>query len=200
MTNVPPPHLTAPTFPTLSGATFPRSSLLTNTLLVLGGAALVALLAQVELPLKPVPVTLQTLGVLLVGAALGWKRGGLALLVYLLAGAVGLPVLSGGGAGLAKVLGPTGGYLAGFVLAAALVGWLVERFGLDRRVPGTALAMLAGNLVIYALGLPWLAHIVPALHGQALLTAGLTPFLLGDTLKLALAALLLPTAWRLLRR
>ncbi|ULH16887.1 biotin transporter BioY [Deinococcus sp. KNUC1210] len=188
------------TFPTLSGVTFPRSSLLTNILLVLGGAALVALLAQVELPLKPVPVTLQTLGVLLVGAALGWKRGGLALLTYVLAGAVGLPVLSGGGAGLAKVLGPTGGYLAGFVLAAALVGWLVERFGLDRHMPGTALAMLAGNVVIYALGLPWLGHVIPALHGQALLSAGLTTFLLGDALKLALAVLLLPTAWKLLRR
>ena len=187
-------------FPTLARTALPRPGLLTDTLLVLGGAALVALLAQVEIQKLPVPWTLQTLGVLLVGAVLGWQRGGLALLTYILAGAVGLPVLSGGGAGLAKVVGPTGGYLAGFVLAAALVGWLVQRFGLDRRVGGAALAMLAGNVVIYALGLPWLSHVIPALKGQALLAAGLTPFLLGDALKLMLAALLLPGAWTLLRR
>ena len=196
MTHLPSP----PTFPTLARTALPRPGLLTDALLVLGGAALVALLAQVEIQKLPVPWTLQTLGVLLVGAALGWKRGGLALLAYLAAGAVGLPVLSGGGAGFAKLVGPTGGYLAGFVLAAALVGWLVQRFGLDRRVGGAALAMLAGNVVIYALGLPWLSHVIPALKGQALLAAGLTPFLLGDALKLMLAALLLPGAWTLLRR
>lgn len=186
-------------FPTLARAAFPQTGLTRDLLLVLGGAALVALAAQLELPLRPVPLTLQTLAVLLVGAALGSRRGALSLLSYLAAAALGLPVLSGGAGGLARLLGPTGGYLLGFVLAAGLVGWLVQRFGSDRSVGGTALAMLAGNVLIYLPGLAWLAH-VTGLHGQSLLAAGLVPFLLGDALKLGLAALLLPLAWRLLRR
>ena len=185
--------------PTLSQRALPQAGLARDLALVLGGAALIALLSQLEIPLKPVPITLQTLAVLLVGAALGWRRGALAVLAYLAAGAAGLPVFSGGGAGLATLLGPTGGYLAGFVLAAALVGWLSERLALDRTPWGTALAMLAGNLAIYALGLPWLAQ-VTGLHGHALFGAGLTPFLLGDLLKLLLAAGLLPGAWALLGR
>ena len=197
-----------PVFPTLSRTAFPQSGLLTNALLVLGGAAIVALLAQAEIPLKPVPITLQTLGVLLVGAALGWKRGAAALLLYTAAAAAGLPVLAGGASGLAKLAGPSGGYVAGFVLAAGLVGFLVQRFGLDRRFLGTALAMLIGNAAIYLLGLPWLGHTlgVPwlsaetGLAGKTVLGYGLIPFLLGDTLKLVLAALLLPGAWKLLRR
>jgi biotin transport system substrate-specific component len=192
-------------FPTLARRTFPQSGLLTDALLVLGGAALVALLAQAEIPLKPVPITLQTLGVLLVGAALGWKRGGLALLLYVLAGSLGLHVFAGGKSGFG---GASSGYLVGFVVAAGLVGWLVQRFGLDRRVLGTALAMLAGNVVIYLFGLPWLAQVIgvpwlspeTGLDGKTVLGYGLIPFLLGDTLKLVLAALLLPTAWKLLKR
>ncbi|WP_425146019.1 biotin transporter BioY [Deinococcus sp.] len=188
-------QLSPRSYSTLSQLAFPKSSLLTQTLLVLGGAALVALLSQLQVQKDPVPWTMQTFGVLLVGAALGWKRGGLALLVYLLAGAAGLHVFAGGKFGFG---GPSSGYLLGFVAAAALVGWLVQRFGLDRGFVGTTLAMLAGNAVIYALGLPWLGHALPALHGQALLNAGLIPFLLWDAAKLILAALLLPTAWRLL--
>ncbi|MFC4454465.1 biotin transporter BioY [Deinococcus sonorensis] len=186
-------------FPTLARAAFPQSRLLTNVLLVLGGALLVALLAQVEVPLYPVPITLQTLGVLLVGAALGARRGALSLASYLALGAVGLPVFAGSSAGLAKLAGPTGGYLLSYVLAAGLVGWLVQRYGLDRRVGGTALAMLAASVVIYSLGLPWLS-VVTGLKGTSLLHAGLIPFLIGDALKLGLAALLLPGVWRLLRR
>lgn len=184
---------------TLAQAVFRRSSLARDLLLVLGGAVLVALCAQVEVPLKPVPMTLQTLAVLLVGAALGWRRGALALASYAGLAALGLPVLSGGAGGLAKLLGPTGGYVLGFVLAAALVGWLAERFRLDRTPLGTALAMLAGNAVIYVPGLAWLAYTF-SLGGMKLLTAGLTPFLLGDALKLALAAALLPAAWAMVGR
>ena len=197
-----------PVFPTLSRTAFPQSGLLTNALLVLGGAAIVALLAQAEIPLKPVPVTLQTLGVLLVGAALGWKRGAAAMLLYAAAAAAGLPVLAGGASGLTRLTGPSGGYVAGFVLAAGLVGFLVQRFGLDRRFLSTAMAMLLGNAAIYLIGLPWLSLTlgVPwlspetGLDGKTVLGYGLIPFLLGDTLKLLLAALLLPTAWKLLRR
>ncbi len=190
-----------PLYPTLSGIAFPKSGLLTHTLLVVGGAALVALLAQAEIPLKPVPVTLQTLGVLLVGAALGWKRGLLALLLYVAAGATGLHVFAGGSGGLLSGghLRPSLGYLVSYPFAAALVGLLVERFGLDRRFLGTCLAMLAGSVVIYVFGLMGLGALT-GLKGQALLAAGAVPFLLGDTLKLVLAALLLPTAWNLLRR
>lgn len=186
------------TYPTLSQVAAPRAFQARSALLVLGGAALIALCAQVEVPLRPVPVTLQTLAVLLVGAALGARRGLAAVVAYLLAGALGLPVLSGGAGGVLKVLGPTGGYLLGFALAAFAVGFLVERFALDRRVLGAVAAMLLGNAVIYACGLPWLA-VVTGLRGDALLAAGLAPFLLGDGLKLAVAALVLPFAWRVLK-
>lgn len=193
----PPSALTPCAHPTLARTALPipgLSALPRDLLLIGGGAALVALLSQIELPLHPVPLTLQTLGVLLVGAALGWRRGVAALGLYVAAGAAGLPIFSGGGAGLAKLTGPTGGYLLGFVVAAALVGYLAERYALDRSLPGTALAMLLGTAVIYALGLGGL-HLSLGLSGSALLTAGLTPFLLGDALKLGLAALLLPAAW-----
>ena len=191
--------MTQTTYPTLSRTLAPARGLTRDLLLVAGGAAFVSLLAQAEVPLQPVPVTLQTLGVLLVGAALGWKRGFAALALYLALGAAGLPVFAGGSGSFAKFLGPTGGYLLSYPLAAALVGFLAQRFGLDRRVWGAALAMLAGSVVIYALGLPWLGA-VTGLRGQALLHAGLTPFVLGDALKLGLAALLLPGAWSLTRR
>lgn len=186
-------------YPTLIQTLLPRASVARDLALVVLGATFVALLAQIEVPLKPVPITLQTLGVLLVGAALGSRRGAAAMTTYLAAGAVGLPVLAGGAGGLVKVLGPTGGFLAGFIVAAFVVGLLVERLGADRKVLGTVGAMLVGNVVIYAFGLPWLAFVVPALRDLGtLLTAGVTPFLVGDALKLLLAAALLPGAWALL--
>lgn len=180
-----------------------RAAPLRTAVLVVGGAALVAVCAQISVPMLPVPLTLQTLAVLLVGAALGSRQGAAALLTYLAAGAAGLPVFAGGVGSLLSVktgsLTPTLGYLIGFVLAAGLVGWLVERFAADRTPWGTALAMLVGNVVIYAVGLPVLGALT-GLHGQALLGAGLIPFLPGDLVKLALAAALLPGAWALLRR
>lgn len=186
--------LQRPTYPTLplAEALWPRASLLRELTLILLGSWLVALSAQIEIPLWPVPITGQTLAVLLVGALLGSRRGALSLLAYLAQGAAGLPVFAGASGGLAKLVGPTGGYLLGFVLAAWLVGWLSER-GWDRSRRGTFLAMLLGNLVIYTLGLPWLAQFT---GWEKVLALGFYPFLLGDLLKMGLAALLLPQAWQ----
>ena len=186
---------------TLSAPARPATPLRTASF-VIGGAALVAVCAQISVPMVPVPLTLQTLAVLLVGAALGSRQGAAALLTYLAAGAAGLPVFAGGVGSLLSARGgltPTLGYLLGFVLAAGLVGWLVERFAADRTPWGMAAAMLLGNAVIYAVGVPVLGALT-GLHGQALLGAGLLPFLPGDLIKLALAAALLPGAWALLRR
>lgn len=190
-----------PTYPTLARTLAPTPSRLRDAALIVGAAALVGLLAQVEIPLQPVPLTLQTLGVLLVGAALGWKRGFAALALYVAAGAAGLPMFAGGSAGLMASGGglrASVGYLAAYPFAAALVGVLVQRYGLDRKFGGTALAMLAGSAVIYAFGLPVLGALT-GLEGNALLAAGLTPFIVGDLLKLGLAALLLPAAWTWVR-
>ncbi|HGY09544.1 MAG TPA: biotin transporter BioY [Oceanithermus profundus] len=182
---------------------FDLSTTSRRVLAVALGAAFVAALAQVALPLPftPVPVTLQTLGVLLVGAALGRSLGAQALGLYLAAGAAGLPVFAGGGAGPGWLAGPTGGYLLGFVAAAWLLGALVERFAADRRPPAAFLAMLAASAAIYAFGLAGLAAWL-ALGGKAvslggLLALGFWPFALGDLLKAALAAALLPAAWKL---
>ena len=174
-----------------------RSAWLYDAALVLAGSLLIALSAQVAilLPFSPVPVTGQTLAVLLVGALLGSRRGSLAVLTYVVQGLAGLPVFAGGAFGLARLLGPTGGYLVGFVAAAFLVGLLAER-GWDRRVSTTAAAMTLGNLVIYATGALWLAAFVGGLD-QAL-AMGVAPFILGDLLKIGAAALLLPAGWKML--
>jgi len=164
--------------------------------LVLGASLAVALCSQVEirLPGNPVPITGQTFAVLLVGALLGPRRGGLALLAYLAQGAAGLPVFAGGAGGAAHLLGPTGGYLIGFAAAAALVGWLAER-GWDRTPWFTAAAMILGNLVIYAFGVTRLSAFVGSAQAVPL---GLVPFLPGDLIKVGLAAGLLPAAWKIL--
>lgn len=174
--------------------TLKRNALLYNAALVICGSMLIAAAAQpaVRLPFSPIPVTGQTLAVLLVGALLGSKRGSLAVLAYLAEGAAGLPVFAGGTGGAIVLLGPTGGYLPGFVLAAGLVGWLAER-GWDRNVFATVLAMLAGNIAIYVPGLLWLATFAGMEQAVAL---GLAPFIVGDIAKLVLAALLLPLAWK----
>jgi biotin transport system substrate-specific component len=168
-----------------------------DVLLVVGGSLLVAALAQVRIPLPftPVPVTGQTLAVLVVGAALGARKGAASLLLYLLAGFAGLPVFHGGTSGAAVLLGPTGGYLIGFVAAAWLVGALAAR-GLDRRIPTALLAFLAGEVVIYLFGVAWLSLF---LGFKGAIIGGLLPFLIGDAIKLAAAALLLPAAWRITR-
>lgn len=175
-----------------------RLAWLYDLALVVGGSLLVALSARVAFPLpfSPVPVTAQTLAVLLVGALLGSVRGGVSMLLYLAQGVAGLPVFAAGGAGVAYLLGPTGGYLLGFVAGAALTGLLAER-GWDRRIGTTLLAMLLGTAAIYAAGLAWLALFTRA---ENVLTVGLYPFIPGAVVKIAAAALLLPQGWKLLGR
>ncbi|KQV05436.1 MULTISPECIES: biotin transporter BioY [unclassified Kitasatospora] len=165
--------------------------------LVAGGAAVTGLAAQLSVPVlgSPVPVTGQTFAALLVGTALGTRRGVAALSLYLLAGMAGLPWFAGGSSGFAM---PSLGYVVGFVLAAGLVGALARR-GADRSPLRTAGAMLLGTLVIYAVGVPYLAaslH-VPLARAAEL---GLYPYLVGDALKLVLAMGALPLAWKLVRR
>lgn len=169
-----------------------------EALLVLGGSVLVGLsaYARIDLPLGPVPITGQTFAVLLVGAALGSRRGALAMVAYLAEGAVGLPVFAGGACCIPWLLGPTAGYLWSYPAAAWLVGWLAER-GWDRRPHTAALAMLAGNALIYLVGLPWLGSFVGP---ERVLATGLIPFIPGDLLKLLLAAAALPAAWSLIGR
>ncbi|NBC95436.1 MAG: biotin transporter BioY [Deinococcus-Thermus bacterium] len=159
------------------------------------GVAFLAALAQVRVQIGPVPITGQTLGVLLIGAGYGASMGLATVALYLLSGGLGLAIFSGGEAGWATLAGPTGGYLLGFPLAAALVGWLAQR-GWDARPLATAAAMALGNVVIYTLGLAWLARFAPDL--PTTLAWGLWPFLAGDAVKIAAAAALLPVAWRLL--
>jgi biotin transport system substrate-specific component len=176
-----------------------RSRLAVDAGLVVGGSLVIAGLAQVAVPLPftPVPITLQTLGVLLIGTAYGWLRGGLSLTLYLAWIAVGLPFAAEGEGGLARLTlaTPSGGYLWGFLLAAVLMGWLANR-GWDRSVWTAALVMLAGSALIYLVGVPWLAAALDVPLGRAV-ALGLTPFVIGDAIKLAVAAGLLPAAWKL---
>lgn len=156
---------------------------------VAAGAGLVALLSQLRivLPWTPVPITGQTFGVLLIPAALGALRGTLAVFIYLVAGIAGLPVFSGSGVGWQHLLGPTGGYLVGFLAAAMLVGKASE-LGLLRRWSSRLLLLLLGNIIIYLFGSAWLARSVGLVRALAL---GVLPFLAGDAAKLLLAAALL---------
>lgn len=168
--------------------------------LVIAVAALTALAAQVRIPLpgSPVPITGSTFAVLLGAAAVGPLRGGLAQGLYVLVGLAGLPVFTGGEAGVAYAVGATGGYLIGFVVASVVVGALARR-GADRRTFGAAGAFVAGSLVIYALGVPWLAQVASMPLREALWN-GAGVFLVGDALKALAAGALLPAAWRLARR
>ncbi|HEV8281593.1 MAG TPA: biotin transporter BioY [Candidatus Limnocylindrales bacterium] len=173
-------------------------TLLRHIALIVVGTAFVALCAQVYIPTLPVPFTGQTFGVLLVGGALGFRRGLLALLLYLAIGAVGLPVFAQGKAGLAIVQGATGGYLVGFVIAAAIVGRLAE-LGWDRRIGGSLAAMAIGTAVIYAIGVPWL-KVVTGIPWETAVAEGMTKFLLWDAAKLAVAAGIFPLAWWVIGR
>ncbi len=190
-------------YPTLASAVWPSekaSGMVRNVILAVGGTALLTIAAKIQVPFYPVPMTMQTFVVLALGMAYGWRLGGATLILYLAEGAVGLPVFAGTpekGIGLAYMLGGTGGYLIGFVLAAALCGWLAER-GWDRNAAKTALAMLAGNVIIYVPGLIWLGGLFG--WDKPILEWGLTPFILGDLTKLALAAAVLPLAWHWLGR
>ena len=172
---------------------------------IVAGSVLVALAAQlrVDLPFSPVPVTGQTFAVLLVGAALGARLGAATLAAYVAEGTLGLPVFAGGTSawspssvpGVPVAFGPTAGYLVGFVAAAAVVGALAER-GFDRRVLTTIVAMALADLVIFVFGVAWLARFVGP---ERALPLGMLPFVAGDAVKIALAAVALPVAWRLRR-
>jgi len=183
---------------TLADVAVPRTSALLNVLLVVAASLVTAGAAQVEirLPWTPVPITGQTFAVLLTGAVLGSRRAFLAMCLYLAEGSAGLPFFSGGAAGFAKLLGPTGGYLIAFPFAAALTGLLAER-GWDRRPLTMFAAMLLGSTIIFALGLAQLSGFVPE---GALLASGLLPFIPGDIIKSALAAGVFPALWKLVSR
>ena len=183
---------------TLIGTLWPARSApaLRWALLTVLGSLFLAVCAHLYVPLQPVPITMQTFGVLLLGMVFGARLGAATVALYLLEGAAGLPVFAGFTGGLPVLFGPTGGYLFGFVIAAWLVGSLAER-GWDRGVFTTALAMLFGNIVLYVPGLIWLGNLI---GGNAAIAAGLAPFWIGDLLKIALAAGLLPSAWWLTRR
>lgn len=185
--------------PTIVDRLIPRS-IATDIALVVSGAALTALAAQWVIPMYPVPFTGQTFAVLLVATALGTWRGASAMLLYVLAGAAGLPIFNNGNSGIfvekagTMSLTPTLGYLVGFIAAAAVAGKLAE-LQWDKRVLGVAASFVAGNLVIYAFGVPTLA-VVLGLDLATALQLGFVPFLIGDALKLVAAAALLPLAWR----
>lgn len=183
--------------PTLADHVVPRG-LATDIALVAGGAALTGLLAQVAIPLWPVPITGQTLAVLLVGSTLGASRGALAMLAYAVAGVAGIPWFSDTGHGVGVLLGSSGGYIVGFVLAAALTGWLAQRQW-DRKFLHAAVTFLAGSGVVFLVGLPWLAVVTGADLSQTL-AWGLWPFIPGGIVKALMAAAIIPAVWQGVRR
>jgi len=190
--------------PTLSQAWWPtetgRSTLLRNLLLIAVGVAAMAIAAKIKVPFWPVPMTMQTFVVLTVGAAYGGALGAATMLAYMIVGAMGFDIFTGSSAqanGIDYMMGGTGGYLVGFVLAAFVLGRLAEA-GWDRSVPKMAGAMLVGNALIYLPGVLWLGYLYAGAKGwDWVVKWGLTNFVVADALKLALAAALLPLLWRL---
>lgn len=169
-----------------------------TAVMVLAGALLTALFAQISIPVpgSPVPITGQTLAVVLVGSTLGANRGAAALALYLLLGLF-LPFYSDGESGFDVIWGATGGYIVGFVLAAYVIGWLSER-GADRQLVVAFLSFVAAQLIVFGIGLPWL-KVAADLDWATTFSAGFTPFIVGGLIKAAIAAAAMPTAWRLAR-
>ncbi len=191
---------TTDTYRTLLDAIWRDRTLLRNVALIIAGSLLLTLSAKIKVPFYPVPMTMQTLAVMLIGFTFGWRMAGATVLFYLDQGAFGLPVFAGTpekGIGLAYMMGPTGGYLLGFVLAAVLCGWLAER-GWDRSPLRLVAAMILANGVIYLLGVAWLGSVVG--WDKPVLAWGMIPFLYGDLLKIVLGAGLLTAGWKLLDR
>ncbi len=190
---------TTSTHPTLIDVFWQKkNALVRNILLAVTGSIALWVSAKIQIPFYPIPVSMQSLVVLMIGMAFGWKLGGATVLLYLFEGLAGLPVFAGTpekGIGFAYMVGPTGGYLLGFVIAAVAVGWLAER-GFDRNIFTTAIAMLIGSALIYLPGVAWLGSVVG--WDKPVLQWGMIPFLYGDALKLVLAALLMPALWKLL--
>ena len=185
----------------ITSVVVPRTAI-TTILLMLGFALLTAAAAQIRIPLPftPVPITGQTFAVLLAGAALGSWAGAGSQLLYVVLGAAGLPFYAGGTGGWDAATGATAGYLFGFIVAAWIVGLLAEK-GQDRKVWSAVPAFLTGTVVIYLCGVTWLWYSVTAITTmEGALVAGMVPFVAGDLLKVALAGLLLPAAWKLVER
>ena len=183
---------------TLSAALWPAHAdnrLLRLGILALAGSAILALSAKIQIPFWPVPVTMQTFVVLVIGMAYGWRLGGATVLFYLAQGAMGIPVFAKGG-GLAYFAGPTGGYLLGFLTAAMLMGWLAEQ-GWSKSPLKTVAAMTLGTATIFVFGVGWLAYL---LGFEKAIAAGLAPFMLGEICKIAIATVFLPTCWRALKK
>ncbi|MGN8048664.1 biotin transporter BioY [Curtobacterium sp. 22159] len=177
--------------------------LATDAALIAGGALFTAAMAQVEVPMWPVPITGQTLAVVLVGATLGARRGMLSLLVYAVAGLAGAPFFAGMTGGLHALAVPSFGYVIGFIPAAGVVGWLARR-DWDRRFGRATVAMLLASAIPFVTGLPYLAAALGALGApndlQSVLAAGLYPFIVGGIAKALIAAGVLPLAWKLVGR
>ena len=173
-----------------------QKSLALHILTVVAATAFLAACSWIAIPMVPVPVTMQTFGVTIVGAVFGWRLGAVAVLAWLLEAAVGMPVLTHGASGLAYMAGPTGGYLLAFPIVAALVGWFAERGVTARSIALSFALMLVANLLILVIGAGWLAVFVGADKAIAL---GVTPFLLGGLLKAGLAATSIEAARRHLR-
>ncbi|MEM8855977.1 MAG: biotin transporter BioY [Pseudomonadota bacterium] len=184
--------------PTLAGAFLTGSNpVVRNVLLAVVGSLALWLSAKVQVPFYPVPQTMQTFMILVIGMAFGWRLGAATILLYLAQGAMGMPVFAGTperGIGLAYMMGPTGGYLVGFFLAGVVVGFLAERRW-DRNVLTTLAAMTIGTAIIFGCGVLWLGTLIG--WDKPVLALGVTPFLLGAAAKIALAAAVLPLAWRL---
>jgi biotin transport system substrate-specific component len=190
------PSMSVPRSKPLRLAVLPRSTTLVNAALVVGGVLFMALFAQISIPLSwtPVPITGGTFAVAIIGTAYGAYLGGLTLFAYYLAGMAGAPFYAEGNSGWDVATGPTAGYLVGFIFAAFAMGWLAERRW-DRRLSSSISLMLCGTVVIYAFGLAWLSYDL----GWGLdetLEGGLYPFVIGDVVKLYLAAALVPLAWK----
>ena len=168
------------------------NAIIRNIVLAVLGSAVVAIAAQISIPMYPVPMTLQTLAVLAVGAAFGARLGAATLALYAVEGAAGLPVFAEMKAGAAIIAGPTGGYIIGFIFAAALVGYLAER-GWDKNFGKMIVALLLGAAVLYIPGLLWLHNVAP--DWTTTFAWGLTPFVVGDIVKAALAALGFQALW-----
>lgn len=186
--------------PTLRHALVTKSTVATQAMLVTGGVAFLALLAQIALPIpgSPVPVTGQTLGVLLIGSSYGAALGSFTFLSYLLIGIAGVPVFAHQGAGLARLTGATGGYLVGMLLATYLVGYLSGRKW-DQRLQTSIFTMLAGSVVTFTFGLIWL-HSYTDKSWSWTINAGLTPFILGEVIKIGIAGTSLPVIWRVVQK
>lgn len=176
----------------------PRSSVLTDVALVVAGAAVVGALAQVTIPMWPVPITGQTLAVMLVGGALGMRRGAASLAVYMLVGLAGVPWFAEQHGGVAMALAPSFGYIVGFVPAAAVAGWAAER-AWDRNVGKAMLGFCAATVMPFVTGVPFMAAVLGMTDPAAIAAAGVTPFIVPGLIKAGIAAALFPLAWKVLR-